>query len=203
VCGYRFQRLRKRQLRLAVALLVTYALVACAEREIRAQAQAYESVEPIGELLDYADAAASFSEADWSEEWERLTILAPEDRPAADLLRLALLHLSNASRSVDPAVVEASLRALLADQAEIRPEYVSLARLLLASVSLQPAQTDPVVPELSSRPDAANPELSSIRAELADERAMRMELQAQLDALRRLEDQLNDRALMEADDGGR
>jgi hypothetical protein len=185
-------------LALLVALLVTGCSVRGAVREDAgpAQAAAHTTHEPseaaaLG-LVRYANGLRTLPPAALDAERQRAEHELATTRSADAALRMSLLLTSPQASAPDPARAEALLHAVGTGVAA-DPAQTELARFLLALLVEQPRHAEELRVAAAPGDTALAREVDELRRALAAERSRRDELEQQVQALKQLEQSLNQR----------
>jgi hypothetical protein len=174
------------------AALVALVLSGCAAHSpvLVVQDEAPTRVSGLAEVWDYADWLRDATAADVRSELSRHSAVSLDDMSAIDAIRLALLYMHDATLATGDFDAQHVLMHL-AGRVDEAPDIAALARLL--ADALRPT----VVPAPSMSNDSVhNPPVtadavSELRRELESERARRRQLEQQIEALLRLEEQLD------------
>lgn len=182
-------------------MLAAFVAAGCQSNEVTpTEVEPVQSPAPsAGNLLDlvrYGNRVRAAFGADLSEEYRRLAFSGPRESDEA-AIRLALLLSAPNTPFHDVDQAARVLREVV-ERAPLRDdEHTALATLLLHLLSerVYAASEDEALAnrlsEARDRNEQLSEELASVRAALEEERERRQALEAQLDALKRLEEQLS------------
>jgi len=151
------------------------------------------SVSAVDELLQYADALSTLPLADIREQLDIEAAKNEEEPSATGALRLAILNLVAPLREASAAEAELMLADVAGRTGKEDAELAALARLLLAALRAAPVSDPALVLAPAAPATLVDNDSDALRAELAEERARVQRLAAQLEALLRLEEELDGR----------
>lgn len=151
----------------------------------------------LAELLRYGNTVRELDSRQLEEEYRDLVLSNTAVLPSEDIIKLSLLLSAPNAPFHDIDQATRFLRDVIQRDPFHEPEYVDLAKLLynLLSERVYAASEDEtlarLLTEARDRNEQLAEELAAVKAELDAERERRETLQGQLDALKKLEEQLS------------